>query len=140
MQQAAILLPMTALALWTLTVLLLIPYRRVRAGRAGLVRTSDFKFGESANVPPEVSIPNRNLMNLLELPVLFYAACLTLFVTRTVDQAALVMAWAYLALRVVHSVIHLSYNRVLHRLAVFALSNFVLTTIWLRILLKLPAA
>jgi hypothetical protein len=44
----------------------------------------DFKFGESARVPGNVSVPNRNLMNLLELPVLFYVACLTLYVTKSI--------------------------------------------------------
>ena len=43
---------------------------------------------------------------------------------------AVALAWAYVALRIVHSAIHLSYNRVVHRLAVFALSNAVLGMLW----------
>ncbi|HVT35700.1 MAG TPA: MAPEG family protein [Nevskiaceae bacterium] len=139
MNQGTILEPMTALALWTLGVLTLIPVARFRAGRAGLVRTSDFRFGESANVPPHVSIPNRNLMNLLELPVLFYALCLALYATHLADHTALVLAWGYVVLRMMHSLIHLSYNRVVHRLSVFAVSNLVLTAMWLRFLWVLPS-
>ena len=70
MNQHAIFLPMGALALLTFLVLILIPIRRIAAGRRGLIRADDFKFGESATVPGHVSIPNRNYMNLLELPVL----------------------------------------------------------------------
>src|SRR5829696_5072006 len=72
MEQDLIFLPMGCLALWTFAVLLIIPYRRFAAARRGLVKAADFKYGESVAVPGEVSIPNRNYMNLLEVPVLFY--------------------------------------------------------------------
>ena len=137
MNQAAIFYPVAALALLTLSVLLLIPYQRFKASFAKKVSAHDFKYGESSRVPPKVSIPNRNMMNLLELPLLFYMACLTLFVTHTVDALAMNLAWAYFALRVGHSCVHLTYNNVMHRLIFFALSSFVLTTIWVRILLSL---
>lgn len=71
-----IVLPMAVLALWTTCVLLLILIVRARAARAGRVHIKDFRYGESANVPGDVSLPNRDYMNLLELPVLFYGACL----------------------------------------------------------------
>jgi hypothetical protein len=115
MNQAAILYPVAALALLTLSVLILIPYHRFKASFAKKVSAHDFKYGESSRVPPEVSIPNRHLMNLLELPVLFYIACLTMFVT------------------------HRVYNRVTHRLGFFALSSLVLVVIWLRVLLSLSS-
>lgn len=137
MNQSLIFYPVAALALLTLTILLLIPYQRFKATYEKRVKPSDFKYGESANVPPEVSIPNRNVMNLLELPVLFYVACLTLFVTHAVDAVALNLAWAYFALRVGHSFVHLTYNKVVHRLTFFALSSFVLTIIWVKIVLSL---
>jgi hypothetical protein len=126
----SILFPMVALATLTFAVLLLIPFRRFRAGIAGQVNFGDFRYGESARVPPEVSIPNRNMMNLLELPLLFYVACLTYFVTGRVDEGALALAWTYVGLRVAHSAIHLSYNRVRHRLVAFAASNVVLVMLW----------
>jgi len=88
-------------------------------------------------VPPEVSIPNRNYMNLLELPTLFYAACLALFVLGKVTQADCTIAWIYVGLRAAHSLIHLTYNNVLHRLAVFATSNIVLGVLWIRLWLAL---
>src|SRR5215470_20460441 len=100
MNQESILLPMAALAGLTFVVLLMIPYRRFRAGFKGLVTYRDFKYGESAKVPPDVSIPNRNFMNLLEMPVLFYVACLTLYVTKRADAPIVVLAWVYVGLRV----------------------------------------
>ena len=82
-------------------------------------------------MPRHVSIPNRNYMNLLELPVLFYMVSLTVVVTRIASPAMLGLAWAYVVLRLVHSLVHLTYNNVLHRLAVFAASNVVLLVLWL---------
>jgi hypothetical protein len=101
------------------------------------VTPDDFRYGESARVPPEAILPNRNLMNLLELPVLFYLASLMVYVIDKGDALFLWLAWAYVALRVLHSAIHLTYNKVLHRMLAFAASNFVLAIIWLRLLLVL---
>jgi hypothetical protein len=134
-----ILFPMVALATLTFAVLLLIPLRRFRAGRAGRVRFEDFALGESARVPPEVTLPNRNMMNLLELPVLFYVACLTYLVMNRADNWALLLAWAYVALRIAHSAIHLSYNDVRHRLVAFAASNLVLVMLWTNLLRSLSS-
>src|SRR5437660_5348539 len=99
MNQIAILYPMIALVALTFVVLLFLPYKRIGAVLQGRVRVRDFKQGESANVPGDVAIPNRNLMNLLEMPVLFYAACITFYVTKTVDATALWLAWLDFALR-----------------------------------------
>ena len=133
MNPERILIPMAALAAWTFVVLLIIPYKRIGAGFKGLVTWRDFKYGESAKVPPDVSIPNRNFMNLLEMPVLFYVACLTFYVTKRVDAAPVVLAWVYVGLRVIHSVVHLTYNRVRDRLIVYAACGVVLATIWIRL-------
>jgi hypothetical protein len=126
----AILYPLFALAGWTLLVLLLIPFFRVRSVRRREISPNDFKYGESAAVPPNVSIPNRNYMNLLELPMLFYVVCLVLSVTAGASRLAVFVAWAYVALRIAHSLIHLTYNHVLHRLFAFTLSNIALVSLW----------
>lgn len=138
MNASSILLPMAGLAIWTLLVLLILPYKRLRAVKNKQAKVSDFRFGESANVPPDVSIPNRHLMNLLEMPILFYVACLTLVVTQQVDLLYVSLAWAFFVARIAHSFVHLTYNNVIHRLQAFAVSNFILTAIWLRLIFSLP--
>ena len=126
----AMLYPLFALAAWTLIVLVLIPVARVRSVRLREIGTDDFMYGESARVPSHDSVPNRNYMNLLELPMLFYVVCLLLMMTAGASNLAVALAWAYVALRVVHSLIHLTYNQVLHRLAAFTLSNVALVVLW----------
>ena len=130
MRNLDILHPVFALAGWTFLVLLLIPFARVRSVRRREISPNDFKYGESSAVPPDVAIPNRNYMNLLELPMLFYVVCVLLYLTAGTTRMALFLAWAYVALRVVHSLIHLSYNHVLHRLGAFTLSNAALVSLW----------
>src|SRR6476646_1781624 len=132
MPHELILVPMGALALLTFMVLILVPIRRFRAAFAGQVGAGDFKYGESARVPGEVSIPNRNYMNLLELPALFYVVCMLNYVTSpAVSATTLALAWIYVGLRAVHSLIHLTYNNVMHRLAFFVASNVVLASLWI---------
>jgi hypothetical protein len=131
MLQTTIFGPMTALALLTLGVLGYTGYKRFSAGFAGRVKGSDFRYGETANVPPDVAVANRNLMNLLEMPVLFYAVCLALYATGHVTSVTLCLAWLYVASRAVHTAIHLAYNRILYRFAPYALSNVVLLGLWL---------
>ena len=128
----SILWPMVALAALTFVVLLLIPAARFRAAARGQVNAGDFRYGESARVPGDVSLPNRNLMNLLELPMLFYIVCLAFYVTDKPDASTVYVAWAYVALRALHSAIHLTYNNVFHRLTAFAASNVALVILWVR--------
>jgi len=137
MTDTAILAPVAALVGWTLFVLLFVPFRRFRAAFAGKVSARDFKFGESVNVPGDVVIPNRNFMNLLEAPVLFYVVCIALYVMHKSDPGTVTLAWVYFGLRVVHSLVHLTYNHVMHRLVVYAASTVVLVTLWFRLLAAL---
>ena len=130
MRNLDILYPVFGLGAWTLVVLLLIPFVRVRSVQRREISPNDFKYGESAAVPPNVSIPNRNYMNLLELPMLFYVICVVLYVTDGGSPLSVFVAWAYVGLRVAHSLIHLTYNHVLHRLFAFTLSNVALVSLW----------
>lgn len=138
MNQTSIFLPALALMGWTLIVLLLIPFQRFKAVFAGQVTACDFRHGESANVPAAVSLPNRAFMNLLEMPVLFYVLCIVSYVTQIVTPYSVMLAWAYVGFRVLHTVVFLTYNHVFHRFLVFAISNVVVLFMWIGVLLNLP--
>lgn len=77
-------------------------------------------------VPTRVNLPSENLLNLFELPVLFYALCIYLYVTGQVDATYLVLAYGFFVFRVLHSVIHCTYNRVLHRFYAYSISSLAL--------------
>lgn len=128
----AIFLPVAALAIWTFAILFLVPIARIGAARSGRVRAKDFRYGESANVPGDVSLPNRDYMNLLELPVLFYVVAIAVHVTGKSDALYVGLASAFVALRIAHSIVHLAYNNVLHRLVAFGLGAVCLLAMWIR--------
>ena len=130
MRQELIFLPMAALVALTFAVALVMVRARFRAARSGQVSAGDFRLGESERVPPQVAVINRNYMNLLQAPVLFYAVCLAFHAAGEVDRTVLALAWAYVAFRVAHTGVHLTSNNVMHRLAAFALSMGVLAAMW----------
>jgi hypothetical protein len=131
--------------LWTFLILVQVPIRRFHAAFKGRVVASDFQYGETERVPPDVALPNRTFMNLAEVtPLIFCVICVVLFVTGTVTQLSLslslslTLAWVYLGLRIVHSLVYMTYNHMVHRFAVFATSNFVVLAILVDLALKLP--
>lgn len=74
-----------------------------------------------------------NLKNLFELPVLFYVAVLLALVLMIQDQLLVQLTWGYVALRYVHSLVHCTYNRVMHRFIAYAASCLVLMLVWARL-------
>ncbi|HXJ22378.1 MAG TPA: MAPEG family protein [Polyangia bacterium] len=132
MRAEAIFAPVSVLALWTGVVVLVTGARRIRAVRMRRVSRGAFRMGEAPEVPEDVAVANRNLMNLLEMPILFYVVTICFYVTHHVGKGPVVLAWIYVGLRLLHSWEHLTTNHVLRRLTAFALSNFVLVALWIR--------
>ena len=70
-------------------------------------------------LPDDVIAPANNFKNLFEAPVLFYVVCLCAAMLNSVDAMMLNCAWGFVLLRVIHSVIHCTYNRVMHRFVAY---------------------
>jgi len=71
-----------------------------------------------------------NFRNLFELPVLFYLALVVAAVCGLATIATLALAWLFVLLRVVHSVIQCSYNKVMHRFQAYLAGGVVLWVLW----------
>lgn len=71
-----------------------------------------------------------NFRNLFELPVLFYAALPVAAHIGETDGPVLVLAWAFVALRIAHSIIHCSYNKVMHRFYAYVAGGAALFALW----------
>jgi hypothetical protein len=80
-----------------------------------------------------------NFRNLFEVPVLFFAGCLAAAVADAVTPLLLGFAWAFVVLRATHSVIHVTYNRVMHRFAVYALGTLCVFALWTTLAFSLLA-
>ncbi len=77
-------------------------------------------------LPPNVRWKADNYNHLMEQPTIFYAVALALAL---MDQGAglnLTLAWAYVGLRVVHSLVQATWNKIEVRFSIFALSSLVL--------------
>ena len=125
-----ILKPVIALAIWTLAIWLLMYARRIPAmQQAGIDATTKIG-GTGASLdqvlPERAQWPAHNFNHLHEAPTVFYAVALTLALIGRGDGAALTLGWLYVALRVAHSLVQVTGNRVIVRFALFALSTFAL--------------
>ncbi len=139
MNNSAILLPFFSVILLTLAVWIYMYFRRTSyllRQRIDL-RTVDTPEKAASVIPEGVSLASHNLRNLFELPVIFYAICLYLFASDSVDGIHLLAAWWFFAFRVVHSLIHCTYNRVEHRFAAYMLAAIGLWTMVIRGVMQL---
>jgi hypothetical protein len=87
--------------------------------------------------PPAVSNPSDNLKNLFEIPTLFYALVLYLYVTGQVDWIYVAAAWGFALFRVLHSAVHCTVNIVVLRFFLYAISTLALWFMALRAALHL---
>ncbi|HXJ35468.1 MAG TPA: MAPEG family protein [Candidatus Eisenbacteria bacterium] len=125
MQQTAIFGPVFATILLTFVVWVYMYVKRIRFLTGNQVDPKDMAVpGALARIsPPEVSNPSDNLKNLFEIPVVFYALALYLFVTNQVDGVYVSAAWIFVVFRVLHSAVHCTINIVMLRFYLYAIST-----------------
>jgi len=129
-----ILLPVIALALWTLVMCGWLYATRIPSLKKHNVTYDPRRPAEEfhAKLPPEVRWKADNYNNLLEQPTVFYAVALTLAFLGAGSGLSAGLAWTYVALRVAHSLVQATINRVMIRFALFAASSVVLLLMTLR--------
>jgi hypothetical protein len=128
--------PMFAMVLLTFVVLLINFIWRVRAVRSRQVSIKYFRVFDGVEAPEYIKAGARHYANLFELPVLFYVACLvTMLFQQQQSVILLILAWIFVISRVIHAVIHMSYNNVVHRMAAFWGGVLALFGMWIVLLL-----
>ena len=125
MNQTAIFGPFLATMLLTFVVWVYMYVRRIRFITGAKMTPADMaKPGELARISPAaVSNPSDNLKNLFEIPVLFYALVLYLFVTRQVDGVYVTAGWVFVAFRALHSAVHCTINIVMVRFYLYLIAS-----------------
>lgn len=126
--------PLMALVLWSFVMWAWLYATRIPAiARAKLEFDPTMTREQlSARLPAYVRWPADNYNNLFEQPVLFYAVLLTLAFLNAGDAVNVGLAWAYVGLRVVHSLVHALVNLITLRFAVFMVASVVLLILTLR--------
>ena len=123
-----ILTPVVMLAAWSMVVWAWMYVTRLPAIRRSKMRLDpNAPRGEQmASLPPRVRWKADNYNHLMEQPTVFYATAITLALLGHGDGWAMRLAWAYFALRVVHTLVQVLWNKIEVRFSIFALSSLAL--------------
>eukprot|EP01006_Ploeotia_vitrea_P052858 TRINITY_DN67732_c7_g5_i1.p1 TRINITY_DN67732_c7_g5~~TRINITY_DN67732_c7_g5_i1.p1 ORF type:complete len:146 (+),score=5.93 TRINITY_DN67732_c7_g5_i1:61-498(+) len=128
----AIFIPMVGQVALTAVVWCYMYYTRITEITRLNIKPQQFKCpkAESQQLIKGVAGPSDNLSNLLEMPTLFYAALLTLYVTRWTNDTYFYLACVYVVLRILHSFVHCTFNHIMTRFRIYFVSTLVLYGIW----------
>ena len=135
-----IIYPMFALFALTIFAVFRMAYLRYTAAKSGEINPRYFKTYSGYDEPEHLRVISRHVINLYEMPLLFYVAGILILQTGQTGVVTLSLAWAYVGLRYIHSYIHLTSNKVMHRFRVFVLGCFVLIALWLTLIVRLMTA
>ena len=121
-----------ALAMVALTIIVWVRMYRSRIAQMKRERIHPQAVATSAQVAAKLTDSKAadNFRNLFELPVLFYFALVVAAQTAQVNVATIGLAWLFVLLRIAHSAIHCTYNKVLHRFYVYFLAGMALWLLW----------
>jgi hypothetical protein len=128
--------PVIALAAWTMVMWAWMYWTRMPEMSRAKLSEADLSTLNQAKLdallPPHVQWKAYNYNHLHEAPTVFYAVALVLALVGQGDGVSALLAWIYVALRIVHSLIQATTNRVMRRFAVFAVSSVVLMALIVR--------
>ena len=133
MSEQAILLPFFGTMLLTLVVWCYMYARRLPFILRNNLSPQQMTPSELARVsPPGVANPSDNLRNLFEVPTVFYAIVLYIYITQQTDSLHVLAAWLFFVFRVLHSAVHCSFNHVPSRFLLYVVSSLALWFMVLR--------
>jgi hypothetical protein len=128
--------PMFSMVLLTFIVACIAVKARFASVKNKTVRAKFYSLMNGQEVPDIITKTTRNFNNQFEVPVLFYVVC-SLYIFWDINSYfALINAWLFVGLRIVHSYIHLTYNHVLHRMLTFWFSLLCVMALWINLLLQ----
>lgn len=130
MDQRQIFLPALAMVVLTFIVWWRMYFMRIGQMKRERIHPQSVATSAQATARLTDSRAADNFRNLFELPVLFYLALVIAALTRQTGPVVLALAWLFVALRVVHSAIHCTYNKVMHRFSAYVAGGMVLWLLW----------
>jgi hypothetical protein len=129
MSVQAILAPLFVQVALTFALLVWMGAARIAAVRHGETRVRDIALGQS-NWPPRIQQISNCYHNQFQLPMLFYVLVVLAYILHKADYLFVIMAWVFVALRIVHAAIHTTSNHVGHRFQAFAAGAVILLLMW----------
>lgn len=136
--QASILVPMLVTVLLTFVAFIHMARLRGAAVKAG--HDPNYYKAHLGTPEPEGTVAAvRHYGNLLELPTIFYPACITAFGLSAVGGWTLAFAWAYVLARVVQSLVHMTGNNTSARGGAFVLGVLAMLALWVNVAMAIFA-
>ena len=128
MNYSPLIAPIVALVAWSLVMYIWMYVARIGAMRRGGISAKGMRGtrGLDGIIPDEANWKAHNYAHLMEQPTIFYAIVIALILMGFDAQINVYLAWAYVGLRVVHSLIQATVNIVIYRFIVFTLSSLCL--------------
>ena len=125
--------PVMALVAWSLVMWVWMYAQRIPAMHKAGVKPQDARFPGSLDILPDSARQAAdNYNHLMEQPTIFYAAALAIQVAGHADPMAVHLAWVYVGVRVLHSLLQVSLNLVPVRFLLFVISTGVLAAMVVR--------
>ena len=122
--------PVVALIAWTMIIMVWLYIIRIPAMRKAGIDLNNLRGSKPGQLDTilaeKAQWPAHNYMHLVEQPTLFYAVCFALVLLHAGGGYNPMLAWAYVGLRVLHSLVQMTSNRILYRFTLFSLSSLVL--------------
>ncbi len=131
MNQELVLYPAIVVVMLTFTVGVALLYARVRAVMRREVPPRYFSLKRGAKMPDHLLKLEQNFTNLFEVPVLFYFATLTLYVSEAANPQQLALLWGFAVSRIAHSAIHTTSNNLRLRALAFSAGGILLMMSWI---------
>ena len=126
MQQISILLPVLTLAFWTFIIFAIMAPARFYFLRMKHPQTAAHTKNLKGLLPPWTERVADNYNHLFEQPVVFYVITLSIAVLNNIEPLMIQLAWAYVVLRVLHSIVQITFNFVPLRFTLFVTSWLIL--------------
>ena len=126
MQQITILLPVLTLAFWTFIIFAIMAPARFYFLRKKHPQTAAHTKNLKGVLPPWTERVGDNYNHLFEQPVIFYVVALSIAVINNIEPLMIQLAWVYVALRVLHSIVQITFNFVPLRFTLFVTSWLIL--------------
>lgn len=140
MQPFAILWPTFTLVALITVIWFCLVFARMGHIRRNPPKAEDFASGETAlRYFQPVEMPSNNFSNLFEMPVLYFALVPLLLFTDQASHVQVALAWVYVAMRALHSFIHIVVRKVVWRATVYWISSGVLIAMWIGFFVDLLA-
>ena len=128
-----LLAPLVALVLWTIVMMLWMAVARFAAFRKLGITVGTIPAGSRGagleEAAPKAQWKAHNYAHLMEQPTIFYAIVLALVAMGFEAEINVWLAWGYVGLRVLHSIVQATYNKVAHRFPLFLLSSLCLISL-----------